>query len=116
MNNELIICNEMIIEKVIGCAIEVHKTLGPGLLESVYELALIYELNNQGIVSKRQFEVPVKYKGEHIGIGFRADVLVDDSLLIELKTVELLNNIHMAQVITYLKLLNYKRRLLINFN
>lgn len=116
MNKNLIECKEEIIEKAIGCAIEVHKTLGPGLLESVYELALIYELNKQGILSNHQIEIPVNYKGENVGIGFRADILVDNSLLIELKAVDILNNIHMAQVITYLKLLNIKRGLLINFN
>ena len=116
MYKETIICREEVIEKVIGCAIEVHKAFGPGLLESVYELALIYELNEQGINCKRQVEVPVNYKGERIGIGFKADILIESSLLIELKAVELINNIHLAQVITYLKLLNFKRGLLINFN
>ena len=116
MNKNLIICNESIIEKVIGCAIEVHKTLGPGLLETAYELALVYELNNQELFSERQIEVPINYKGNNLGSGFRVDILVDSSLLIELKTVDMLNNVHMAQVITYLKFLNIKRGLLINFN
>jgi len=116
MDRELIVCDEGMIEDVIGCAIEVHRILGPGLLESPYELALMYELSNKGLKSQRQVEIPVNYKNENLGTGFRADVVVDNKLLIELKAVDVINKIHVAQVITYLKLLNMKRGLIINFN
>lgn len=78
--------------------------------------ALMYELSNQGLKIANQVEVPVKYRGEDLGTGFRADIIVEESLLLELKCVEQLSNLHMSQTITYLKLLNMKRGLLINFN
>ena len=101
---------------VIGCAIEVQKFLGPGLLESVYENALAYELAAKNIPHRRQQAVPVTYKGVRLGAGYRADLIVDGRLLIEIKAVEVLDAVHTAQVITYLKLLQFKRGLLINFN
>jgi GxxExxY protein len=104
------------VEKVIGAAIRVHTELGPGLLESVYELALVIELAEVGIEVKRQVEIPVQYKGQALGVGFRADVVVDGSLLLELKSVDYFTPVHLAQVITYLRLLGYKRGLLLNFN
>jgi GxxExxY protein len=109
-------CSENLIEKVIGAAIEVHKILGPGLMESAYELALMHELAIKRINVKRQADVTLEYKGEKLGTGFRADLIIEDCLLLELKAVENLNEIHMAQVITYLKFLKLKRGLLINFN
>ena len=105
-----------IIEKVLTAATNVHRELGPGLLESVYELALMVELGDAGIPAERQVEVPVHYRGHHLGTGFRADIIVADSLLLELKSVEQFTKVHLAQVITYLKLLRFKRGYLLNFN
>ena len=102
--------------KVIGCAMEVHNVLGPGLLESVYEQALIHELAMNGIAVKRQVEVDVNYKGMNIANGLRVDLIVDDELIIELKSVEEIKPIHQKQLQTYLKLLDKRIGLLINFN
>ena len=113
---EITECSDLLIEKVIGAAIEVHKELGPGLIESAYELALMHELAIKKINVNRQADVTLEYKGENLGTGFRADLIIEDCLLLELKAVENLNEIHMAQVITYLKFLKFKRGLLINFN
>jgi len=101
---------------VIGCAIEVHKTLGPGLLESTYEACLIYELNELGLATKTQYDLPVYYKDTHINAGYRLDILLPNKLIIELKSVEKLLPIHSAQLITYMKLANVSAGLLINFN
>jgi len=116
VHGELRDCDEILIERVLGAAINVHRELGPGLLESVYELALMVELGDQGIEARRQVEITVNYKGQNLGIGFRADVIVADSLILEIKAVDDINSIHVAQIITYLKLLSYKRGLLLNFN
>ena len=102
--------------KVIGCAMEVHKHLGPGLLESTYEKALIQELTLNGIPVQSQLEVQVNYKGMNISVGFRLDLLVNDELIVELKSVEELKPIHHKQLLTYLKLTNKQVGLLINFN
>ena len=102
--------------KVIGCAMEVHNVLGPGLLESVYEQALIHELAMNGIAVKRQVEVDVNYKGMNIANGLRVDLIVDDELIIELKSVEEIKPIHQKQLQTYLKLMDKRIGLLINFN
>lgn len=102
--------------KVIGCAMEVHKHLGPGLLESTYEKALIQELTLNGIPVQSQLEVQVNYKGVNISEGFRLDLLVNDELIVELKSVEELKPIHHKQLLTYLKLTNKQVGLLINFN
>ena len=110
------VCNEDLFGTVIGCAIEVHKSLGPGLLESAYELALFHELQLRDVKAERQVAVPLEYKGRKLGTGFRADVIVESSLLIELKSVHSLEPIHTAQMITYLKLLGIKRGLIMNFN
>ena len=104
------------IEDVLGATIRVHKELGPGLLESAYELALMHEFFELGIEALRQVEVPVKYREQELGIGFRADIVVSDCLLLELKSVDDFTAIHLAQLMTYLKLLNIKRGLLLNFN
>ncbi len=101
---------------LIGCAMEVHNVLGPGLLESVYEQALIHELAMNGIAVKRQVEVDVNYKGMNIANGLRVDLIVDDELIIELKSVEEIKPIHQKQLQTYLKLLDKRIGLLINFN
>ena len=103
-------------EKVIGAAIEVHRNLGPGLLESAYEECLCYELNKTGIAFQRQTEIPINYKGDNIDCGYRADLVIEGDLLVELKAVDKLLPIHQAQVLTYLKLSGIRTGLLINFN
>lgn len=105
-----------ITEKVIGAAIEVHRALGPGLLESAYEECLCRELELQGIPFKRQLELPVQYKGVALDCGYRLDLLVAELVVVELKSVEDLLPVHTAQVLTYLKLGGWKVGLLINFN
>ena len=102
--------------KVIGCAIEVHRSLGPGLLESVYEKALIHELKLNNIPVKSQVEVKASYKGLDIGEGLRLDLLVDEQLIVELKSVDDFKPVHHKQLLTYLKLMNKQLGLLINFN
>jgi GxxExxY protein len=107
---------DFLTQKVIGCAIEVHKELGPGLLESSYECCLMYELAKAGIVAKKQVVLPINYKGVLIESGYRIDILLPEKLIIELKAVDKLLPIHTAQMITYLKLSDIKTGLLINFN
>jgi len=101
---------------VIGAAIEVHRHLGPGLLESVYEKALQVELETQGISCERQVPVPLIYKGVNLGAEYRIDMLVGGVLVVELKTVEAIAPIHEAQLLTYLKLTAHTVGLIINFN
>jgi GxxExxY protein len=115
-NQPLIDCSDELTTQVVNAAFAVHKEFGPGLLESVYELAMMLELSKRGIKAERQVEVPVFYHGEPLGVGFRADIIVEGCLLLELKSVERLEDIHMAQIITYLKLLKFKRGYLLNFN
>ena len=103
-------------EKIIGAAIEVHKALGPGLLESTYEVCLCRELDLRGIKFRRQVALPVKYKGVNLDAGYRLDIVVEDRVVLELKSVESLKEIHEAQLITYLKLSGYTVGLLLNFN
>lgn len=105
-----------ITEKVIGAAIEVHRELGPGLLESSYEMCLCHELQLRGLKFKRQVEIPLVYKGVHLNVGYKIDILVEDLVILELKTVESLLPIHDAQLLTYLKLTHKKLGLLLNFN
>ncbi len=102
--------------KVIGLALEVHKNLGPGLLENAYKQCLAYELSKAGINFKIEIEVPIKYKEINISCGYRIDLLIENKLIIELKSIEKLDTIHEAQILTYLKLSNIKIGLLINFN
>lgn len=101
---------------VLSCAIDVHKYLGPGLLESTYEHCLAFELTDKGIPFKRQYPFPVVYKDNKIECGYRIDLLLDDQLIVELKSVESLLPIHEAQILTYMKLSGIKTGLLINFN
>lgn len=103
-------------EKIIGAAIEVHKNLGPGLLESAYESCLEYELINLGLDVKRQVALPLVYKGIEVNNGYRLDLVIEDSVIIELKSVEKILEIHKAQLMSYLKLSKIKVGLLINFN
>lgn len=105
-----------ITEKIIGCAIEVHKNLGPGLLESAYEECLCFELQNAGLSFERQKPVPVIYKEIKLDCGYRIDILVENTVVIELKTVDLFNPVHEAQVLTYMKFAEKRIGLLINFN
>ncbi|MCH6589873.1 MAG: GxxExxY protein [Alphaproteobacteria bacterium] len=103
-------------EQVIGCAIEVHRALGPGLLEAVYEECLCHELHENGLGFQRQIPVPVTYKAVNLETGFRADLVIEKELLIEIKAVERLLPVHQAQVLTYLKLSGIPKGLLLNFN
>lgn len=103
-------------EKVIGCAIEVHRILGPGLLESAYQRCLALELRKQGLIVETEVPMPVNYKGEVLDCGYRVDILVEKSLILELKAAEAILPIHQAQILTYLKLSGLRLGLLINFH
>jgi GxxExxY protein len=103
-------------ERVIGLAIDVHRQLGPGLLESVYEECLCFELKHGGILYQHQIALPIVYKGVRLACGYRMDVVVERQLLIEIKAVEQLLPIHQAQMLTYLRLSGCKVALLMNFN
>jgi len=103
-------------DQIIGAAIEVHKELGPGLLESTYERCLIHELLLRDIKAERQKKQPINYKGLEIDEGYRVDILVENEVILELKVVDQLNNIHTAQLLTYLKLSGCRLGYLINFN
>lgn len=103
-------------EKIIGCAIEVHKQLGPGLLESTYEACLHYELTKHGLQVQTQVGLPLIYKEIKMDVGYRLDFLVEKDIVVEIKSVESINDVHVAQVLTYLKLSGAKIGLLINFN
>jgi GxxExxY protein len=102
--------------EIIGAAIEVHRHLGPGLLESAYEESLCYELHSRQIAFKRQVALPVNYKGVKLDCGYRLDIVVEEKVILELKAIEKVLPIHDAQLLTYLKLANVKLGLLINFN
>jgi GxxExxY protein len=102
--------------KIIGAAIEVHKALGPGLLESAYEECLCYELSLQGLSVERQKALPIKYKGKKLDCGYRLDTVVENAIILELKSCEKIEPIHKAQLLTYLKLSGLKLGLLLNFN
>jgi GxxExxY protein len=107
---------EQLTEAIIGAAIEVHRVLGPGLLESAYEQCLCHELTLRGIRFQLQVPLPVKYKGILLDCGYRLDLVVEERVVIELKTVETLVPIHEAQLLTYLRLSGLRVGLLINFN
>jgi GxxExxY protein len=102
--------------RVVGCAIEVHKQLGPGLLESVYETCLIEELSNSGMKANKHIPVPILYKGKELGCNLVLDLLVDDLIIVELKSVEAIIPVYKAQLLSYLKLTGKPKGLLINFN
>ena len=108
--------NDPFTEKVIGCAIEVHRTLGPGLLESAYQQCMAHELGLNDITFEIERQMPVEYKGTQLDCGYRIDILVDQRLMLELKSVEKVKEIHKAQLITYMKLAQINTGLLINFN
>ncbi len=103
-------------EAIIGAAMEVHRTVGPGLLESIYEMCLCREFSIRGIPFERQVPIPVEYKGVKLDCGYRADIVVDGTILLEIKAIDSLLPIHDAQLLSYLKLGGWKIGLLINFN
>jgi GxxExxY protein len=114
-HGELKDCSEELIDRVLTAATTVHRELGPGLLESVYKRALMMELAEARIPAEREVEIPVLYRGRELGVGFRADIIVADCLLLELKCIDSVSPIELAQVINYLKLLGFKRGYIINF-
>ena len=101
---------------ILGKAIEVHKQLGPGLLESAYQECLYYELKKEGLAVEKEKALPIVYKEIKLDHGYRIDLLIEKKVVIELKTVEFLTDVHTAQILTYMKLGNYKLGLLLNFN
>ena len=103
-------------EKVIGLAMKVHRALGPGLLESAYEECLCFELEQGGLAFSRQVSLPIIYKSVRLHCGYRLDIVIEDRVILELKTVERLMPIHEAQMLTYLKLSGIRTGLLLNFN
>ncbi len=103
-------------EKVIACAIRVHSVLGPGLLESAYEECLFYEIAKLKLKVEKQKALPLIYEEVMMEVGYRIDLMVEDKLVVEVKSVEALNDIHLAQILTYLKLSDCRLGLLINFN
>lgn len=107
---------DKITENIIGAAIEVHKTLGPGLLESAYQACLFYELKNLGYSVIKEVSLPIVYKDIKLDHGYRIDLLVENKIVIELKTVEAFTDVHTAQILTYMKLGNFPLGLLFNFH
>ena len=105
-----------IANKVIGLGIEIHKELGPGLLESAYKECMYYKIGKSGLFVEKEKPMPLVYEGVKLDCGYRIDLLIEKKLVIEIKSLEALNDIHLAQTLTYLKLGNYKLGLLINFN
>ena len=103
-------------KRVIGCAIEVHKALGPGLLESAYQQCLVYKLAKEGLYVEKEKVLPFLFEEVNIDCGYRIDILVEKKLVLEIKAVEKLNDLHLAQILTYLRLGQFKLGLLINFN
>ncbi|HEX7286485.1 MAG TPA: GxxExxY protein [Candidatus Angelobacter sp.] len=107
---------EGLTEQILGAAIEVHKEIGPGLMESIYEECLCHELHLRGLAFKRQLIVPVTYKGVNLNCGHRLDLLVEDTVILELKAVERILPVHEAQLLTYLRLLKKPVGFILNFN
>jgi len=105
-----------IANQIIGCAIEVHRALGPGLLESAYQECLFYKLTQSGLIVQKEKPMPLVFEEVKLECGYRIDILVENKVVIEIKSVEGLNDVHLAQTLTYMKLGNYKLGLLINFN
>jgi GxxExxY protein len=108
--------DSVLTRRVIGCAIEVHRTLGPGLLESVYEACLCHELTWAGIAHARQQKLPVIYKGDHVDCDLKIDVIVEQSLVLEIKSVQQILPVHEAQLLTYLRVSGFPLGLLLNFD
>lgn len=107
---------EDVFKKVLDCAFRIHTALGPGLLESAYSECLFYELENEGLMVVKQKPLPLIYKKVKLDVGYRLDLLVEDTVVVEIKSVDSLADIHMAQIMTYLKLSGCKLGLLVNFN
>jgi len=107
---------EPLSEDIIGCAIEVHKYLGPGMLESAYEECLAYELMEKGITVERQKPISVQYKKIRLDCGYRIDLLVEKQIIVELKSIDVFSKIHASQILTYMRFADIKTGLLINFN
>ena len=103
-------------QKVIGIAIEIHKALGPGLLENAYKECMYYKLSENGLYVEKEKAMPLIYEEVELECGYRIDLLIENKLVIELKSVDILNDVHLAQTLTYLKLGNFRLGLLINFN
>jgi GxxExxY protein len=108
--------HEDLTERVIGAAIEVHREVGPGLMESAYDECLCHELHLRGLAFERQVPLPVRYKGINLDCGYRLDIIVEDSLILELKCVEHVLPVHEAQLLTYLKMTGKRVGLIFNFN
>jgi GxxExxY protein len=105
-----------IANKIVGLALEVHKALGPGLLESAYKECLAYKIKQSGLIIEKEKPMPLVFEEVKLECGYRIDILVESKVVIEIKSVEVLNDVHLAQILTYMKLGNYKLGLLINFN
>jgi GxxExxY protein len=101
---------------IIGRAIDIHRSLGPGLLESVYKECLFYEIKKAGLYSVKEKPLPLIYEGIALDCGYRIDILVEDKVVIEIKSIELLTRVHLAQILTYLRVGHFKLGLLLNFN
>lgn len=114
--NKNYMMQDTLTQQVIGCAIDVHRGLGPGLLESAYEQCLAHELKLNHIRFRTQQPLPITYKGIRLDCGYRLDLIVEDKLILELKSVEKLTGVHEAQILTYMKLAQIRTGLLINFN
>jgi GxxExxY protein len=108
--------SEEVIDRVLTCATRVHKKLGPGLNESVYRHAMMIELKRDGLSARAEVEVPVTYDDVKLPVAFRADIIVEGCLLLELKSVEAITDLHLAQTINYLRLLKFRRGFILNFN
>ena len=113
---EGIVNNEVVFKKVLDCSFKVHTALGPGLLESSYEECLCFELNNAGLLTEKQKPLSLVYHEVNLDIGYRVDILVEKTVIIEIKSLDTFNEVHFAQIFTYLKLSACKLGLLINFN
>ena len=107
---------DAVARQVVDAGLKVHKALGPGLLESAYEHCLAYELQSRGLLVARQVPLPIAYEGLQLDAGYRLDLLVEDTIIVEVKSVEALSRLHEAQILTYLKLSNRRLGLLMNFN
>ena len=105
-----------IAKEVVDAAFKIHTTLGPGLLESVYEVVLAHELKNRGLKIERQVSVPIEYEGIRFDEGYRLDLLVENKVIVEIKSIEQVSAVHKKQLLTYLRLMDMKLGLLINFN
>ncbi len=108
--------DEVIFKKTLDCAFKVHSSLGPGLLESSYEECLYYELKAMGLMVEKQKPMPLVYNNVHLDVGYRIDLIVANSVIVEIKSIEALNPVHFAQILTYMKLSRCRLGLLVNFN